>query len=149
MKGENLLLPDLWLDFLQLSPIFQRKLAAVIACVRRLRTQATVYPEEDMCMAWARFCDPSDIKVVILGQDPYHGGQANGLAFSVAYGFPVPPSLRNIYAELHRSLPEFSPPDHGCLDAWASQGVLLLNTILTVQKGKPGSHADIGWAVVY
>ncbi len=93
MKGENLLLPDLWLDFLQLSPIFQRKLAAVIACVRRLRTQATVYPEEDMCMAWARFCDPSDIKVVILGQDPYHGGQANGLAFSVAYGFPVPPSL--------------------------------------------------------
>ncbi len=54
VKGENLLLPDLWLDFLQLSPIFQRKLAAVIACVRRLRTQATVYPEEDMCMAWAR-----------------------------------------------------------------------------------------------
>ncbi|CEQ34603.1 uracil DNA glycosylase [human gammaherpesvirus 4] len=146
VKGENLLLPDLWLDFLQLSPIFQRKLAAVIACVRRLRTQATVYPEEDMCMAWARFCDPSDIKVVILGQDPYHGGQANGLAFSITYGFPVPPSLRNIYAELHRSLPEFSPPDHGCLDAWASQGVLLLNTILTVQKGKPGSHADIGWA---
>ncbi|AAK38245.1 ORF37 [callitrichine gammaherpesvirus 3] len=145
IHGEHLLLPDPWLDFLSLTPILRRKLQAVINSVRRLRQQVTIYPDEDMCMSWARFCDPYEVRVIILGQDPYHGGQANGLAFSVAYGFPIPPSLRNVYAELERSIPEFKAPDHGCLEAWASQGVLLLNTVLTVEKSKPGSHSDIGW----
>ena len=85
------------------------------------------------------------VKVVILGQDPYHGaGQAHGLCFSVQPGTPVPPSLLNIYKELQRDL-GIAPPDHGCLLPWARQGVLLLNAVLTVEDGRPGSHAGKGW----
>lgn len=85
------------------------------------------------------------VKVVILGQDPYHGpGQAHGMAFSVLPGVKVPPSLRNIFKELERST-GFSMPKSGYLKPWAEQGVLLLNTILTVEQGKPMSHAGKGW----
>ncbi|MFC3609165.1 uracil-DNA glycosylase [Stutzerimonas tarimensis] len=85
------------------------------------------------------------VKVVIIGQDPYHGaGQAHGLCFSVLPGVPVPPSLVNIYKELKRDL-NLDPPAHGCLQRWAEQGVLLLNTSLTVEQGQAGSHAKIGW----
>src|SRR5690606_37153995 len=84
-------------------------------------------------------------KVVILGQDPYHGaGQAHGLCFSVRPGVPVPPSLQNIYKELQRDL-GIAPPGHGCLLPWASQGVLLLNAVLTVEDGRAGAHAGKGW----
>lgn len=85
------------------------------------------------------------VKVVIIGQDPYHGpGQAHGLCFSVQPGVPLPPSLQNIYKELKRDL-NIDPPAHGCLQHWAEQGVLLLNTSLTVERGRAGSHAGIGW----
>ncbi|WP_038053969.1 uracil-DNA glycosylase [Thermomonas fusca] len=85
------------------------------------------------------------VKVVILGQDPYHGaGQAHGLCFSVPPGVPVPPSLLNIYKELERDT-GFLRPDHGCLLPWAQRGVLLLNSVLTVEDGKPGSHQGRGW----
>lgn len=85
------------------------------------------------------------VRVVILGQDPYHGpGQAHGLCFSVPQGVPVPPSLRNIYKELETDI-GFRPPGHGCLEAWAQSGVLLLNTVLTVQLGHAASHAGKGW----
>lgn len=85
------------------------------------------------------------VKVVILGQDPYHGaGQAQGLCFSVLPGVPVPPSLLNIYKELERDT-GFIRPDHGCLLPWARRGVLLLNSVLTVEDGKPGSHQGRGW----
>lgn len=85
------------------------------------------------------------VKVVIIGQDPYHGpGQAHGLCFSVQPGVPVPPSLQNIFKELKRDL-NIDPPNHGCLQHWAEQGVLLLNTSLTVEQGKAGSHAAAGW----
>lgn len=85
------------------------------------------------------------VKVVIIGQDPYHGpGQAHGLCFSVQPGVPVPPSLANIFKELKRDL-NIDPPNHGCLQHWAEQGVLLLNTSLTVEQGKAGSHAAAGW----
>jgi uracil-DNA glycosylase len=85
------------------------------------------------------------VRVVILGQDPYHGaGQAEGLAFSVPPGCPLPPSLRNIYRELTRDL-GVPAPANGCLERWARQGVLLLNTSLTVEEGLPGSHARRGW----
>jgi uracil-DNA glycosylase len=88
------------------------------------------------------------VRVVILGQDPYHGpGQAEGLAFSVPRGVPVPPSLRNIFKELARDL-GLPPPAHGHLGAWARQGVLLLNTALTVEAGGPASHARRGWEVL-
>jgi uracil-DNA glycosylase len=88
-----------------------------------------------------------EVKVVILGQDPYHGpGQAHGLCFSVQPGVPPPPSLVNIYKELNSDL-GIPPPDplHGSLESWAKQGVLLLNCVLTVEHGLPGSHAGRGW----
>lgn len=86
-----------------------------------------------------------EVRVVILGQDPYHGdGQAHGLAFSVPEGLKTPPSLRNIFAELQRDL-GCTPPKNGTLDHWARQGVLLLNAVFTVERGAPGSHARKGW----
>lgn len=85
------------------------------------------------------------LRVVIIGQDPYHGeGQAHGLSFSVPQGVQLPPSLRNIYKELHQDL-GIEIARHGFLMPWASQGVLLLNTVLSVEEGKPASHAKIGW----
>jgi len=85
------------------------------------------------------------VKVVILGQDPYHGpGQAHGLCFSVKPGVPLPPSLQNIFKELQSDL-GVAPPDHGCLQPWAEQGVLLLNATLTVERGRAGAHQGRGW----
>ena len=87
------------------------------------------------------------LKVVILGQDPYHGiGQAHGLSFSVEQGIKPPPSLNNIFKELESDL-GLKRPDHGNLEKWAQQGVLLLNSILTVEKGSPGSHSKRGWEI--
>ena len=96
------------------------------------------------------FKDLTDVSVVILGQDPYHGmlddrPQAHGLAFSVQQGVKVPPSLVNIYKELTTDIDNFATPNHGNLTAWAEQGVLLLNTVLTVQQGHAHSHAKLGW----
>jgi uracil-DNA glycosylase len=107
----------------------------------------TVYPA-DVFRA-LRLTNPEDVKVVILGQDPYHGEdrgapQAHGLAFSVPSPVRPPPSLRNIFKEINASL-GFDAPKHGCLDSWAKQGVLLLNTSLTVERDKAGSHAKRGW----
>ena len=107
----------------------------------------TVYPA-DVFRA-LRLTSPDDVKVVILGQDPYHGEdrgtpQAHGLAFSVPPGVRPPPSLRNIFKEIAASL-GIEAPQHGCLDAWARQGVLLLNTVLTVERGNAASHAKRGW----
>jgi len=109
----------------------------------RLDAGATVYPWHPL-RALALLA-PDDVRVVILGQDPYHGpGQAEGLAFSVAPGVRIPPSLRNIFLELQRDLGVSAPLD-GSLVRWAQQGVLLLNTCLTVEDGLPASHAGKGW----
>jgi uracil-DNA glycosylase len=87
----------------------------------------------------------AQVKVVVLGQDPYHGpGQAHGLSFSVPPGVPVPPSLDNVFKELQRDL-GVARPDHGCLRPWAERGVLLLNAVLTVEEGRAGSHQGRGW----
>ena len=87
------------------------------------------------------------VKVVLLGQDPYHGaGQAHGMCFSVPKGVKPPPSLQNIFRELDDDL-GCGIPDHGCLESWAAQGVLLLNTVLTVRAGQAGSHRDKGWEI--
>jgi uracil-DNA glycosylase len=107
----------------------------------------TVYPT-DVFRA-LRLTSPDEVKVVILGQDPYHGEdrgtpQAHGLAFSVPPAVRPPPSLRNIFKEIAASLGH-EPPGHGCLDAWAKQGVLLLNTVLTVERDAAASHAKRGW----
>ena len=122
-------------DMQQLSTFLRQRKAA----------GATVYPAGKDIFA-ALDATPFDaVKLVILGQDPYHGpGQAHGLCFSVLPGVPVPPSLLNIYKELEAST-GFTRPDHGCLLPWARQGVLLLNSVLTVEDGKPGSHQGRGW----
>lgn len=112
---------------------------------QRKAAGATVYPPSADIFA-AFDATPFDaVKIVILGQDPYHGpGQAHGLCFSVPAGVPVPPSLDNIYKELARDI-GFQRPDHGCLLPWARQGVLLLNSVLTVEAGRAGAHAGKGW----
>ena len=114
----------------------------------------TIFPEEKDVFHAFEFCDLTETKVVILGQDPYHGvgkgdyshqPQAHGLAFSVTNHIKVPPSLVNIYKELNTDIEDFITPTHGNLTSWAKQGVLLLNTVLTVQQGKAHSHAKLGW----
>eukprot|EP00128_Syssomonas_multiformis_P017152 Colp12_sorted_trinity150504_noHs@11554 len=110
------------------------------------RTKQTVYPADDEVYSWSRFCAIDDVKVVIIGQDPYHGpGQAHGLCFSVKPGVPPPPSLVNIYKELTTDIEGFKTPSHGFLKGWAEQGVLLLNACLTVRKANANSHAGHGW----
>lgn len=101
-------------------------------------------PRKDIFNAFDS-CPFEKTKVVILGQDPYHGpGQAHGLSFSVPYGIDIPPSLKNIFKELKSDL-GIEISDNGCLTGWAAQGILLLNTSLTVRQGQAGSHSSIGW----
>ena len=105
-----------------------------------------VYPPKEQVFD-AFSATPFDkIKVVIIGQDPYHGpNQAHGLCFSVMPGIKTPPSLVNIYKELKQDIPGFETPSHGYLQSWAEQGVLLLNTVLTVEQGNAHSHKHLGW----
>ena len=110
-----------------------------------IKSGQNIYPESLYIFRSLNLCLPNKVSVVIIGQDPYHGkGQANGLAFSVNKGLPIPPSLRNIFKELKSDL-DISISNCGNLEAWAKQGVLLLNTCLTVEESKPGSHQNIGW----
>ena len=105
----------------------------------------TIYPAGDELFAALNATAFKAVKVVILGQDPYHGpGQAHGLSFSVRKGVRIPPSLQNIYKELATDV-NFVRPDHGCLSEWAEQGVLLLNSVLTVEAGLAASHQGKGW----
>lgn len=106
-----------------------------------------IYPPKNELFNAFKETAYEDVKVVILGQDPYHGpGQAHGLSFSVQPGVKPPPSLKNIFQELHADL-NLPVPNHGCLQQWAKQGVLLLNTSLSVEQNKPQSHAKIGWTI--
>jgi len=105
----------------------------------------TIYPPKDQIFKAFDLSSFDNTKVVILGQDPYHNeGQAHGLSFSVPKGVSIPPSLRNIYQELKSDL-DFEPSKNGDLTHWAIQGILLLNSVLTVEKNSPGSHAKSGW----
>lgn len=107
---------------------------------------AVIYPPQSEVFSAFALTEFAAVKVVILGQDPYHGpNQAHGLAFSVRQGVDIPPSLRNIYQELCKDIPGFVMPNHGFLQHWAEQGVLLLNAVLTVQAGQAHSHANWGW----
>lgn len=106
----------------------------------------SIYPPAEQVFAAFEQTPLSQVRVVILGQDPYHGiGQANGLSFSVNRGIKIPPSLMNIYKELINDIDGFVMPEHGDLSHWAKQGILLLNTVLTVQQGQAHSHAQLGW----
>jgi uracil-DNA glycosylase len=136
-------------DWRDLTDAFRHSDAgqALIRRVEQSRLEGdTIYP--GAVFAALTLTRRAQVRVVILGQDPYHGpNQAHGLAFSVLSGVKVPPSLRNIYKEIQRDL-GLAPPTHGCLQSWAEQGVLLLNTTLTVAEGLAASHAGWGWEVL-
>ena len=105
-----------------------------------------VYPPGNLIFNAFNTIPFNEVKVVVLGQDPYHGpGEAHGHSFSVPRGIKIPPSLRNIYKELANDIDGFVIPKHGCLEEWANQGVFLLNAFLTVVHKKPKSHEKIGW----
>ncbi|TKF79124.1 uracil-DNA glycosylase [Vibrio kanaloae] len=120
---------------------------SVLAFVEQQRNSGkTIYPPQELVFNAFDMTPFESVRVVILGQDPYHGAnQAHGLAFSVLPGVKIPPSLRNMYKELAQDIEGFEIPNHGYLDSWASQGVLMLNTVLTVEEAKAHSHAKCGW----
>ena len=115
------------------------------AFIQKRRAEVRVFPEEKNVFNALELTPFESVKVVILGQDPYHGfGQAHGLSFSVQKGIPLPPSLKNIYKELQEDIGGDLPTE-GDLTHWAKQGVLLLNTVLTVEEGNANSHKGMGW----
>ncbi len=137
-------LPDAWRALIEplLDPDATRRLGEFVAAEY---AEHTVYPERADLFNAFRLCAPDETRVLILGQDPYHGaGQAHGLSFSVREGVRVPPSLRNVFKELREDL-GVPMPAGGDLTPWARRGVLLLNAVLTVRAGKAGSHAGRGW----
>jgi len=134
-----------WLEVLapEFEQDYMRSLRTFL--IERSRAGAAVYPPGKLIFNALDSTPLSNVKVVILGQDPYHGpGQAHGLCFSVQPGVPPPPSLVNIFREIHDDLGH-PVPDHGCLQAWADRGVLLLNAVLTVERGRAGAHQGKGW----
>ena len=136
-----------WLDILseeKQKPYFKQ----ILEFLDSERKQGkTIFPAQQDIFNAFKYTDFDNLKVVILGQDPYHNyNQAHGLAFSVQKGVDIPPSLRNMYKELANSMNGFVIPDHGYLGSWAKQGVFLLNTTLTVEAHKANSHKDIGWS---
>ncbi|WP_434321243.1 uracil-DNA glycosylase [Haemophilus influenzae] len=135
-----------WTDVIgkeKAQPYFQHALQQV----HLARTNGkTIYPPQEEVFNAFKYTAFEDVKVVILGQDPYHGAnQAHGLAFSVKPEVAIPPSLLNMYKELTQDISGFQMPSNGYLVKWAEQGVLLLNTVLTVERGMAHSHANLGW----
>jgi uracil-DNA glycosylase len=133
-----------WLDALG-SEFTQGYFRQIADDLKAERNEGVVYPPPNQVFEAFRVTPLDKIRVVILGQDPYHGaGQAHGLSFSVLPGVPIPPSLRNVYKELKADL-GYEPPKHGNLLPWARQGVFLLNSVLTVRAGEAASHQALGW----
>lgn len=117
----------------------------IITFINQAYKEREIFPPKSRILRALSLTDYDDVRVVILGQDPYHGvGEANGLAFAVSDGVKLPPSLRNIYKELYNDL-GIEPASVGNLECWAKEGVLLLNAVLTVEKDKPASHKFLGW----
>lgn len=145
MNGDRVRLEPSWKA--RVGDWFQRDdMQALAAFLRERKTSgARIYPPMTQVFAAFDATPFEQVKVVILGQDPYHGpGQAHGLCFSVLPGVPVPPSLQNMFKEIQRDL-GIVPPDHGYLMPWARRGVLLLNAVLTVEEGRAGAHQGRGW----
>jgi uracil-DNA glycosylase len=138
------LIPASWAPVLA-AETEQPYFADLEAFLKTERADHQVFPPEDEVFSALEATPYEDVKVVLIGQDPYHDdGQAHGMCFSVRPGVRVPPSLRNMYKELETDL-GIAPVKHGYLQAWADQGVLLLNTVLTVRAHEPASHKDRGW----
>lgn len=144
-KSKGIQLEDSWLEHLQaeFSMPYMQDLRDFLQQEKRKGKQ--IYPSGELIFNALNSTPFNKVKVVILGQDPYHGhGQAHGLCFSVLPGVKVPPSLMNIYKELKSDL-GIEPAPHGCLQSWAEQGVLLLNAVLSVEKAMAASHQGKGW----
>ncbi|WP_194924825.1 uracil-DNA glycosylase [Catenulispora pinisilvae] len=138
------LIPASWAPVLA-AETEQPYFADLEAFLKTERAEHQVFPPEDEVFAALEATPYQDVKVVLIGQDPYHDdGQAHGMCFSVRPGVRIPPSLRNMYKEMDTDL-GIAPVKHGYLKAWADQGVLLLNTVLTVRAHEPASHKDRGW----
>lgn len=141
---EELALPTLWKEFLA-DELKAVPMDSLLSFVDNEYNDHTCYPPKAKVFRALDICPPEAVRVVIIGQDPYHGpGQANGLAFSVEEGIDHPPSLKNIFKEIGSDLNK-PYPDSGDLGKWASQGVLLLNATLSVRQGEAGSHQGKGW----
>ena len=135
-----------WLPYLQ-QEFEQEYFRKLVDFVKQQYQNEVCYPKGSQIFAALDYCPFEKVKVVIIGQDPYHGvSQANGLCFSVNDDQKLPPSLKNIFKEIESDL-GLSSPNNGNLERWAKQGVLLLNSILTVQKNSPGSHQNKGWEI--
>jgi len=137
--------PDAWLE--PLGKGFCSKFLSDMECklIQNQEEKVTIFPPNNLIFRALNLVSFEDVKVLILGQDPYHGfGQANGLSFSVNQEIPIPPSLKNIFVELKNDL-NIPIPSHGDLTYWAQQKVLLLNSSLTVEMGRPNSHSTLGW----
>ena len=137
-------LPDVWREYLY-SEFKKSYFKTLDFFVEKERVEQQIYPSRELTFSAFQKTSPEEIKVVILGQDPYHNMyQANGLSFSVSEKTKIPPSLRNIFTELNHDI-GCAIPDHGNLEHWANQGVFLLNSCLTVRAHQPGSHQKKGW----
>ena len=137
-------IPQTWHDVVS-HELDQPYFVSLAEFLQHERQHFTIFPSEKQIFRALELTAPDNVKVVIVGQDPYHGvNQAHGLSFSVQRGVAIPPSLRNIFVELHTDT-NTKIPEHGCLEAWATQGVLLLNSSLSVREGQAGSHAGHGW----
>ena len=146
--GNSDAIPDTWRAALE--GVLATPEAGKLARFLRAEEEAgkAIYPPRGLRLAALDLTPLDQVRVVILGQDPYHGpGQAHGLCFSVPQGVKIPPSLKNVYKELATDL-GIPPATHGNLEHWARQGVLLLNNSLTVEDGKAGSHAKLGWEAI-
>lgn len=138
------LMPEDWREVLadEFKKDYFKKLEAFVA---EQRASATVYPPEEQVFSAFAHTPYNDVRVLLFGQDPYHGaGQAHGLSFSVQPGITIPPSLRNMYKELQTDL-GCKMPNNGYLVPWADQGVMMLNAVLTVREKEPNSHQKMGW----
>lgn len=135
-----------WIDFFR-SEAQKEYFVKLMGRVEEAYRSEIVYPPAEQIFEAFKYCSPAEIKAIFIGQDPYHQpGQAHGLAFSVPKGVSIPPSLKNIFQEMYNDL-GILPPRHGNLTKWASQGVLLLNTVLTVKANLPGSHSKYNWEI--
>jgi uracil-DNA glycosylase len=145
MSGERIQLEPSWKA--RVGDYLERPRMQALSAFLRTEKQAgkRIYPPGPEIFAAFEHTPFDAVRVVIIGQDPYHGpGQAHGLCFSVRPDVRIPPSLDNMFKEIHRDL-DIARPDHGCLTPWADQGVLLLNSVLTVEDGRAGSHQKMGW----
>ncbi|QJC34619.1 uracil-DNA glycosylase [Enterobacteriaceae endosymbiont of Donacia crassipes] len=144
MKDKNII----WKEFFRKETKKKYFIKLIQKIYKDINNKKIICPKKKYIFNVFKKINFNNLKVVILGQDPYYGiNQANGFAFSVMPNIKIPPTLKNIYKAIKFDIPNFIIPDHGYLISWVNEGVMLLNSILTVEKGKPQSHANFGWEI--